>query len=442
MGNARKNRKHRGIAAAAGAAPSFTGAALSFAGAVLSFVVFLGMAAPRQAAAQCETPGATMAFVNGTIVPSQEGVITALFQPPLGALPAVYTMATQLHQEIINSLIEVSESLILARMSAFWDAWFESWKNMTAQLNASLADQTRQYTSLFDSSNLNETSRTIQHAEREAKEEYEPDNQSCIFDTRARYMTFASETSKAVAAGMSEDAVTRASNRPGTPGAMGARGETAAMWETYTDTFCDPAADGGHAPCDTAGPMVNAHVMPSKTVFGGDTIEMSDPDVKLAVDSLGENLMGGLPPTPKPPEFLNTPQGRLERERERQYQARLNAVQSLYYAIIGERVPGAQAPEIQQLRLQAGATSASLTPSEREIRQSVLDELWTPWYYVFLMENPAAVQRKEVYLQAYNLQQLNKLVDKMEKIVTVHTVQTADMLGGEVDRGSGTGSLR
>jgi hypothetical protein len=75
-----------------------------------------------------------------------------------------------------------------------------------------------------------------------------------------------------------------------------------------------------------------------------------------------------------------------------------------------------------------GVSTASANPSERELRQAVLEQLWDPGYYVGLGDDPSTATQKEIYLEAYNLMLLYQLVNKEEKISNVYAVQTAALL--------------
>jgi hypothetical protein len=77
-----------------------------------------------------------------------------------------------------------------------------------------------------------------------------------------------------------------------------------------------------------------------------------------------------------------------------------------------------------------GVGNAALNPSVREIRESVIEQLWDPEYYKDLYDNPSTVLQKELYLKAYSLVMLNDIISKQEKISNAYAIETADMLQG------------
>jgi hypothetical protein len=72
--------------------------------------------------------------------------------------------------------------------------------------------------------------------------------------------------------------------------------------------------------------------------------------------------------------------------------------------------------------------TANINPSLREIRASVIEQLWDPNYYKNLYDDPSTVAQKEVYLKAYGLMMLYDMISKQEKISNAYAVETANVL--------------
>jgi hypothetical protein len=106
----------------------------------------------------------------------------------------------------------------------------------------------------------------------------------------------------------------------------------------------------------------------------------------------------------------------------------MDAVNALVFSIVAERTPGRASPEVQQLRQRMGIGDAAPNASEREIRQSIIEQLWDPAYYINLTDGSTSVAQKEVFLQAYNLMLLYRLYEKSEKIANAHAIETGNML--------------
>ena len=71
---------------------------------------------------------------------------------------------------------------------------------------------------------------------------------------------------------------------------------------------------------------------------------------------------------------------------------------------------------------------ASPTPSLREIRQSIIEQLWDPNFYKNLDDNPTTTAQKELYLKAYGLVMLYDMIEKQEKISNAYAIETAALL--------------
>lgn len=406
----------------------------------LALAAVLCMTAPHKAQAQCEAPGTTAATA-ATVVASQTAAIAAMEV----ALTSLYISTTTASSATMISLLEGMETIINNRMRRFWDDWEDALKAMTIQINATVSDQARQMSSLFDSSNLTETSRELQVREWEAHQNYAPTDAGCRFDTAANFMATAGRTSRAVTTALSQELTATGTNRAGTPAAQGPGGVKKARFEEYRSRFCDHLSNGGGTACGgSSATAPNAHIMPSVTFFGRDTIDMSNKDTEIAVKELAYNITGYEVPDVIDPAVLESPQGKEARQNNRAYLAQMDAVNALVFSIIAERSPSPpptsgpgggpiNAAAISQMRQSMGVTDVSENPSEREIRQSIIEQLWDPRYYVGLTDASTSISQKEVFLQAYNLMLLYRMYEKAERISNAYAIETANMLDKKAD---------
>ena len=299
---------------------------------------------------------------------------------------------------------------------------------MTKQLAAGIIDETRQILSGEDGSALTNLAREKQLLEADAKKRYQPTPTACQFDTTARYLGRSRQTSGALTTGYALDFNKIGSNEKNSPAATGSGSLQQARWQVYKTKFCDPAANGGKAGCTTPQPTATAAVTPSKTIFAKETIDLSSADTREAVSQLMFNITGYAAPDPVLLGAVPSAVGLQQWQENREYTAQMDAVGALAYSVIADRAPGASAPEIQALRMKGGITDASPTPSAREIRQAVIEQLWDPTYYAELYDSPQTIPQKELYLKAYSLVMLYDLIAKQEKISNVYAIETANML--------------
>ncbi|MBI1215042.1 MAG: hypothetical protein GC185_04385 [Alphaproteobacteria bacterium] len=396
------------------------------------------------AAAQCELPGTTMATAAG-IVTADTASLNGQFLAPVGALPVIYEAQLYIAQSVLYTKLSDQEDTILKRMDDFWTDWLKALQDMTAQINASKNDTVRQTNSLFDSSDENKNARDMQELEAKARKQFQPNDPGCRFDSMAPYMATTTRTLPKVVTALGNDQDDLGSAKKGTPAAKGPGEVQKVEWANYVALFCNPDANGGSAGCTTAGAMEDADVLPSKTLLGNLTYDFSSGSgatvdgktlskgqvQKVALDTLLRNITGYQPAVPVPTDALKNAAQQQRRLAQRGYSAQMNTVMALADSIEAEHTPGPDASEVQALRQRMGVTTPSANPSARELRQAVLEQLWDPAYYVGLGDAPATATQKEVYLEAYNLMLLYKLVDKEEKISNVYAVEAANTLAGD-----------
>jgi len=320
------------------------------------------------------------------------------------------------------------ECAILGQLDWLWEQWLLAFKDMTKQLNSGTIDQTRQFASNYDASLVTRTALRVQKAELEAKKQYQPTNQACQFDTTAKYLGRSAEVSNAVTTGYARDLSKIGNNEKGTPSATGAASLQKSRWSTYQSKFCDNTADHGNAGCTAATPKPNMHIMPSKTIFAKETIDLTDADTRDAVTELLFNITGYEVADPVATTAQVSAVGLQQRQENREYLTQMDAVAALAAFVVAERAPGVQALEVQAMRQKGGVNDASATPSKREIRQAFIEQLQDPSYYQELYDSPGTIQQKEVYLKAYSLVLLYDMIAKQEKISNVYAIETANML--------------
>lgn len=410
--------------------------------ALAAIAATIAVAKPTDAFAQCETPGSTMGIATGTVIPAQAAAITAM-QTTLSAL---YTATTTASSAALIASLEAMETALNQRMRRFWRDWEEALKAMTTQLNAGVTDQARQMSSLFDSSNLTETARGFQRREFEARQNFRPTDEGCRFDTVAVPLTKASGTTRAATNMLAQTTSQLANNNAGTPAANGPAGVVRTRFEEYRNRFCDHLANGGNTACGgSSATTPNAHLMPSVTLFGRETLDMTNPDIAIAVNELIYNITGFEPPETIENSVLNGAAGKEQRQHNRSYLAQMDAVNALGFSIVAERAPtnADGSDQVREIRQRVGINDASANPSEREIRQSIMEQLWDPGYYVGLTDGATSVSQKEVFLQAYNLMLLYRMFEKAEKIATAQAIEAGNILDRKATslRGGGRNEL-
>ena len=417
---------------------------------VLAFLAALVLFRPVPAHAQvCEIPGSAMIAAAG-VVAFLEAYIPATILQIINHMNTELSDTTDLFEDSVSTMRDD----ILAHMRNIWDEWDLALHDMTAQMAGSATEHGRQFSSMFDSSGMTENARVIQEEELETRKANHPNDQACQFDTQAHTMTKTDQVASAVTRGFVADSNKMAYAPVGTPAATSNAAYVDARVTLHATKFCDPASNGGAAGCVGVPPvaMRGADIMPSKTIFGELTLEMENPDVRDALTELVTNITGYKPMSSIPNDVLNTPAGQQARVEQRRYLAQMDAITGLIYSVIADRAPSGDpsAPGvpggIQELRLRQGisAPTVSTAPSSREVRQAVLEQIRDPKYYTDLIDAPSTVAQKDLYLRAYNLMLLYKVIEKTERIALAYAIQTANLVarsgprGGNAIEGAGT----
>lgn len=417
----------------------------------LALVLFGANLSPRPAHASCENPVATAAVGGGMSAANR--LLLEGFQAAVKAgWAAIFADLGFALGERMRDL----EVYVIGchnggscggerdgRFDVLWKDWREAMKLSTQQLSASTKDQTRQIITASDANQMGRTGRRLQKDELQKRIEIAPSDESCRFDTAAIAQRGTAVISKAVSDAIGLDFAKLASNKSGTIASRGAAGVLKDRFDKYAAHFCNPDANGGNAGCTPSalraadanalnppggGTYKEANITPSRTLFGKYTIDMGDKTTGDAVNDMIFNITGYKVPETIPKDVLEKSNGKDQRQVHREYMTQMDAIVGLAGMVVADRAPGVEAPHTQALRTKMGASNAAVRPSEREIRQAKIEELWSPNYYVNLGDNATEITRKELYLQAFNVAQLYELIEKTEKIGAVYAVESGNLI--------------
>lgn len=402
--------------------------------AAFALMLFL-LAAPGLAMAQCELPAQPEAAATAAVT-AQEGAVAAM---TTGIIAGVET-TTSIARAAMIAGMEVGWIALRERLAQYWKALLKAQKGQAAQQNAGQLDETRQLGSISDASTLAQAQRDVQKAELQLRRTIQPSEDGCRFDTAAPYIARAQGVSRAAASAASDSFIADATGRKGQPSAQGPAADFAARADQNSRLFCNPQGNGGNAGCTAdGGEFADAHVLPSKTLFGRDTYDLSDARTLPALNELARNIVAYSPQPVRAESALRSASGREQRVGDREKLAQMDAAAAPIWNIMGERMPAGSAPEIEQMRIKIGVAQPSSTPSEYEIRKQAVEQLWDPNFYAGLQDSSPTTQQKQIYLRAYSVMQLYKLIDKMERISNIYAIQTSKLIDKYGTDGNGRG---
>ncbi|MBI3441634.1 MAG: hypothetical protein HY052_07530 [Proteobacteria bacterium] len=399
------------------------------------FCLALSLASPESALAQvCEVAGAASAAESSIGEPGVDAVIDGM----KASLEGVYLADKEVAGVALTALMQYIDTELFSQdsqsfpgFSWFWGNWYTDLQKLARTLHGGIIDQSRQILASFEASNVTQAGLRVQKTQLEGLKKYQTTDQGCQFDTTARYLGRSREGSNALATGYALDFNQIGNNERNSSAAAGQASLQQSRWQVYQKTLCDPNGNNGGngvAGCVGGNAVTGMASLPSQTIFSHETIDMTVADTRDAVNQLLFNITGYEAPDPIPAGAVSSGVGLGQRQKNREYMAQMDAVGALAYSVVAERAPGVAAPEIQALRQKAGVQDPSPTPSAREIRQAIVEELSDPNYYQDLGDDPATIPQKELYLKAYNLLLLNDMIAKQEKISNVYAIETANML--------------
>jgi hypothetical protein len=361
-----------------------------------------------------------------------------------------------------------------------------AWECWGRQVLAGILDESRQQGSITDATN--EQNAAIDEQEERIRSGFnnQPTDQTCRFDTTAYSLSPARSLSYALQEGYEADFTAfgnneKAKEKEQSIAQYGPAEMQNQLWSSYVANFCDYLAENGNAGCKpdplppnfavppagTVDPNMQQYAdmdaLPTTLLFAQDTINMRATTSLLAANQMIFNVTGYRIPDPILTGALGSVSGVEHTLDRRRYMTQMDTAAALLYSLIADRAPSpSPAPDacvsptdgkigscIYALRQYLGVVpfvqhyinayqvgdvpppfllSANINPSLREIRASVVEQLWDPNYYKNLYDNPATVGQKEVYLKAYGLMMLYEMIEKQEKISNAYAVETANVL--------------
>lgn len=410
--------------------------------AAIFLALFLIILPPR-AFAQCEQPGVAA------------GAAAQADSDQLSASQAM-TWWTNISwaidlDNLRRSIGDIRSTSIIQKFDEFWARWKSTWVGFTDQVASATTTQTMHLGAVRDANDTLKNSLEMQKLRIQSKLRNQPTDQACIFDTTSAFLTPTRSTGEAMASAYELDFTKLGNNNSNSVGANGFSEILNWLWANYFHYndpadhsrggggFCDPKAENGNSGCpSTDSRLPNMDATPGKLFFERHTIPMyENPNdatiggwVRTAVWFTVQHITGFKVPDPILPSALLSNDGIAEIQRRRAYLTQMNAVAALLFSLVSDRTPGPPAPDVKNLRISMGVDDANDTPSLREVRQSFIEQLWTPEYYKDLYDNPSTVAQKEVYLKAYNLMMLYDMISRQEKISNIYALQTANLLRG------------
>lgn len=227
-------------------------------------------------------------------------------------------------------------------LDKWWTDQFEpALKNMTAQLNASLVDQSRQQGSTMDSHNITKTSTDVQKFEADDKRNLEPNERVCVEGTYSAPLTNLDYTGTALTGGLVSDTHHRTTGDTAAPGPKpkNANEDTKNQFDTYCKYFNNKDVNAGNNACPTPGTdgsLVNADIEAENFILQ-DSIDLSKPDQYAAAHAFLTYVVAPKMLPQIRPEVVDTSAGRQQILQRQHIEALRNVAASVVAGIISRR---------------------------------------------------------------------------------------------------------
>jgi len=422
---------------------------------ILSFS-FTGSSSNKALAApfdvfQCDCCGGCISSgESASVKASITGTVKSLVISTISSLqPAIELLYGEATNGILNlalpplGLLYDSLEEIEIALSEYWENLWEksmlpAMMQMTEQLNATLANQTRNYQSMMDASMELAVKRGYDVT---ALEDYRNDKSSdnaAIVSTAVGGLGRASGFSSSMRYAWQKNSNAIGMNKLNTVGAAGIASTENLRHKDYYNLFCDPDSAGGLNKCgaDADPDFYDADTQISKQIYNRLTIPLNpakDPDKKMAktIKNIMINLTGSPYSEPMVLSVIKSPGGQENFLKRRSYLARHAAVRSIPQLIAGWRMPGSKIGQwVKALREDASVpiSEISKNPSYKEIIHAVsIDRFNSGKYAMRRISGESDIEMEKLILNAFYLMQLRDYFELLERTALVLSVQTSIM---------------
>lgn len=243
---------------------------------------------------------------------------------------------------------EAGQKLVDYLEDWWMNQYLPAMRNMTAQLHASVIDQSRNIGSMMDSQGLTRAARATQEVELEAKKRNVPNEVTCVAGSHGPAMAGTLTAAQVITQGFKADVAKEGSGAPGTAGAVSSAADQKSRFDQYCTFFHNQASNGGITGCPGApapdGSIVDGDI-DIEGILLADTLDLADADTYTATLALMRNLVQPKSIDKMPENMVNTSIGR-ERLIRIQYIKGLRNIASDTIASIIARRAGIELPDV------------------------------------------------------------------------------------------------
>ncbi|HYD18809.1 MAG TPA: hypothetical protein VEF76_10060 [Patescibacteria group bacterium] len=385
-------------------------------------------------------PTAALTQIMATPITSGVAIATAYL-----SVYYAWAMETGFGLSVAQKIYEVSNNQI-----DWWDTfWYYNLRpammDMTDQLVTMDKHQDLQMGKFNDVQNLNRTNRDMMKQEIASHRELRPGENVCQAGTISGGMNRAAVLGRTYAAAAPAAKAPRTGNAKGTAAAQGSATEQRQNWAQYVSKYCDPQENAGASGCTTAGTLAGRDIDVSGEVFQKDTIDLKDPNTKMVIDDMIQQIAEPRVREPIPEGAVTTGSAKGQEQVliGESYKAKRQSIYDALYFVVARRAPGSKTGEfLEQLRGVAAGVSGptaggagvdpayfapNQNPSRNEIMQVMMAERFrTGTYNVDQVDNPENNGREMVVQQAFQAMQMSDQLDLMDRYAVMLAAEVSE----------------
>lgn len=388
---------------------------------------------------QAQTCRCQICIVPNSLVQALQRVYSSVTVPGVNLatshLSAYFNMLMNVFDSTVTAKIDTITNNTLNWWDTFW--WYNlkpSLQDITDQLATAEAAKTAAIGKFIDAGEINRTRNALRAEELAAHRELRPGENVCVAGAASGGIGRAAALGRAYNAAAGAESLLRSGNDVSTPAAQGRATDQKSRWSEYITRYCDPDFNAGAAGCTAAAPFVGRDLDVTGEIFAKDTIDITNPDTKKAIDTLIANIAEPFVRDPILARELKYSDGQKKLlENETDKTQRQTVYDALYHAV-ARRAPGSRMGElIGALRVEAGIdlSQISANPSYNEVMEALANERYrTGQYALRQIDEPENNGRELVLQQALQTMQLADQLDLLDRYALI----VAARAGNEVKK--------
>ncbi len=374
----------------------------------------------------CIMPGTFNAAITQLSVSISAGIAKAAIE-----ITSAITASTEKEDAVITTTtMLVTNSFI----KFFFDLWYiktlPALNKMARQLIVLEANQARVISSFMDAVDMYRIERSKQKETITSDREHRVGDNVTVATSMTKGMNRAATFKNKYRDIATKVKSPRSSGSLGTKASAGMASDLGERWRHYLANYCKKDFNNGASGCEEDMPYADMDVNTSQTIFGKETIDLTNPDLRAATDDLITNLAEPFALNITPKSAVVSITGQKNILSKESYKAKRQTVYNALYHIVGRRAPGSQMGALlTPLRKASGIETSEIAtnPSYNELMHTMTTERFRSGQYAIKqMDEPENAKRELVIQQAFQVMLLNDQIELLDRQALILAAQISD----------------